>query len=74
MSIAITVKDRKNDVICTMQKVEMTITVSDFKKLFLTECEMAKKRKLIPARLRFTINEASGTPLSDNTKKLSHYI
>ena len=35
---------------------------------------MAKKKKLYPARLRFTVNEASGTPMTDVTKQMSHYI
>ena len=35
---------------------------------------MAKKRKLYPARLRFTVNEIRGTALTDHTKPMSHYI
>ena len=54
--------------------VEMDMTVHDFKKLFVSECETAKRKKLYPARLRFTLNEAGGTPLADATKQLSHYI
>ena len=74
MSISVTVKDRKEQVIATMPKVDMGMSVQDFKKLFLTECEMAKKRKLYPERLRFTVNEARGTALGDHTKPLKHYI
>ena len=74
MSIAITIKDRKEEVICTIPKVEPGMTVQEFKELFLTECDMAKKRKLYHSRLRFTVNEARGTALTDHTKQLSHYI
>ena len=74
MSINITVKDRKEDVIVSLPKVSKDMTVQEFKKLFLKECEMAKKRKLYPARLRFTVNEARGTPLNDFDKPMSHYI
>ena len=42
--------------------------------MFMRDCEMAQKRKLYPARLRFTINEASGAALADPTMLLSHYI
>ena len=74
MSINITVKDRKDEVMCTFPKVDMTMTVQDFKKLFLTDCEAAKKKKLYPSRLRFTVNEQRGTALADPTKKMSDYI
>ena len=74
MSINVTVKNRKDEVIASMPKVDMGMTVQDFKKLFLSECEMARKKKLYPARLRFTINEARGAALADHTKKMSHYI
>ena len=74
MSISITVKDRKEQVIASMPKVDMSMKVQDFKKLFLTECEMAKKKKLYPERLRFTVNEARGAALTDHTKPMSHYI
>ena len=74
MSINVTVKNRKEEVICTLPKVEMGMTVQDFKKLFLKECDYAKKKKLYPERLRFTVNEARGTPLADHSKKMSTYI
>ena len=35
---------------------------------------MAKKRKLSPARLRFTLGETRGVALSDPKKSMSHYI
>ena len=57
MSINVTVKDRKDEVIATFPKVDMQMTVQDFKKLFLTECEPIRKKKLYPARLRFTVTE-----------------
>ena len=63
MSISITVKDRKEDVIASLPKVKKDMTVQEFKKLFLKECEMAKKKNLYPARIRFTVNEARGTAL-----------
>lgn len=74
MSINITVKDRNEQILINFPAVEMDTTVQDFKKLFVAQCEMAKKRKLYPARLRFTLSEAGGTPLADATKQLSHYI
>ena len=74
MSINITIKDRKEATLVTLPKVAKNMTVQDFKKLFLKECEMAKKRKLYPARLRFTVNEIRSTALTDHTKPMSHYI
>jgi len=63
MSINITVKDRKEQVIATFDKVEQSMLVKDFQKLFLKECEMARKRKLYASRLRFTINEHRGAAI-----------
>ena len=74
MSIDITVKDRKEQTLVTLPKVKNTMTVQDFKKLFLKECEMAKKKKLYPERLRFTVSEIRGKPLTDHTKPISHFI
>ena len=74
MSLNITIKDRKEDIILTLPKVDKKMSVQDFKKLFLKECEMAKKRKLYPERLRFTVDEVRGTPLTDHTKPMSHFI
>ena len=74
MSINVTVKDRKDDVIATFPKVDMQMTVQDFKKLFLTECEPIRKKKLYPARLRFTVTEQRGTVLADPKGKMSQYI
>lgn len=74
MSISITVKDRKEQVIATLPKVDMGMKVQDFKKLFISECEMARKRKLYPERIRFTVNEARGKPLADHTKPIKTYI
>ena len=58
----------------SLPKVSRSMSVQDFKKLFLKECEMARKKKLYPERLRFTVSEIRGTPLSDHTKPLSHYF
>ena len=74
MSINITVKDRNEQTLINLPSVEMEMTVQEFKKLFLSECEIAKKKKLSAPRLRFTVNAADGTPLSDVTKQLSQYI
>jgi len=74
MSINITVKDRKEQVIASFPKVDMSMTVQDFKKLFLSDCESIKKRKLYPARVRFTLKEQRGAPLADTQAKLSKYI
>ena len=74
MSINITVKDRSEKVLITFENIEMDMTVQDFKKLFVAECLYAKSKNLYPARLRFTVNEASGIPLTDVTKQMSHYI
>ena len=74
MSLNITIKDRKEDIILTLPKVDKKMSVQDFKKLFLKECEMAKKCKLYPERLRFTVGEVRGTPLTDHTKPMSDFI
>ena len=74
MSIDIVVKSRQEVTLAAFEKVEMGTTVQDFKKMFLEKCVYAKKKKLYPARLRFTVNEASGTPMTDPTKTLNHYI
>ena len=74
MSINITVRDRNELSLINFPSVDMTMTVQEFKKLFVADCELAKKQKLYPARLRFTVNSASGAPLADQTKQLSHYI
>ena len=65
MSINITVKNRKDEVIADFPKIPKNMTVQDFKKKFLQECERVKKMKLYPARLRFTVSDARGKPLSD---------
>ena len=39
MSIAITVKDRKENELVRFEAVDMTTTVQDFKKKFLTDCD-----------------------------------
>ena len=62
--ISITVKDRNEKELATL-KCDSSMTVQDFKKEFLKNCEMAKKRKLYPARLRFTVAEPRGKPLGD---------
>ena len=74
MSIKITVKDRKESTLVELPKVSKEMSVQDFKKLFLKECEMAKKKKLYAERLRFTVTEIRGTALTDHTKPLSFYI
>ena len=74
MSIQILVKDRKGETLVTLQGIELNMTVYEFQKLFIRECVMASKKKLYPERIRFTINESSGTAMADPTKPLSHYI
>ena len=74
MSIDIVVKSRQEVTLVSFEKVEMGTTVQDFKKMFLEKCEYAKKKKLYPARIRFTVNQVSGTPMTDPTKTLNHYI
>ena len=74
MSINITVKDRKGEEIVTLQGIELGMTVYEFKKLFLRDCQMASAKKLNPDRLRFTVNEVTGAAMSDDTKDLTHYI
>ena len=74
MSIDITVKDRKDKDIASFPNLSQDLTVQQFKVLFLKECEIARKQKLYPARLRFTLGETRGTALSDSRKAMSHYI
>lgn len=63
------VKDRKGKDIATL-KINQNMTVKDLKQLYLSE---TKSKKISFHRQWFTINEAKGTPLSDNTKQLKYF-
>ena len=74
MSIEITVKDRKEQVIATFTDVEIGMTVAEFRSKFCMECDFARQKKLVPQRARFTINEMRGEAMTDLKKPLSHYV
>lgn len=65
----VTVKDRKGKEIVKLT-VNQNMTVKQLKELYLKD---TKKKKISVNRQWYTLNEAKGTALSDNTKKLSDY-
>jgi len=70
----LTIKDRKEKILAVLQKVDLTSSVLEFKKIFLKECTDASVKRLNLNRLRFTIGEHSGKPFAKPDEKLSTYI
>jgi len=52
--------------------VDINMTVLEFKKLFLQECW--KHRNLSPDRVRLTVGDARGKPLTDPKATMHSYI
>jgi very-long-chain enoyl-CoA reductase len=72
----VTVKDRKDKTLCTFKDpIKKTMTVENFKKLFVKECEMARKRNLDINRCYFRVGDAAkGSAMTDRTKEVGSYI
>ena len=74
--VKVTVKDRKEKTLCTIKDpVSKNISVENFKKLFVKECEMARKKSLDINRCYFRVGDATkGAAMTDRTKSIGSYI
>jgi very-long-chain enoyl-CoA reductase len=76
MSYTVTVKDRKENTLCQFKDpVEGKMSVADFKKLFVKECEMARKKHLDPNRCYFRVTDAiKGEAMTDRGAQVAKYF
>jgi very-long-chain enoyl-CoA reductase len=76
MSYIVTVKDRKENTLCTFKDpVAAKMSVQDFKVLFVKECEMARKRHLDPNRCYFRVTDSTkGLAMTDRGAPVSKFF